>query len=308
MLAQVKETRFRHEALFYGDDEAYLAAAGPFLQVALDGEGAALVVVTRRKEALLREWLGEDSAAIEFMAVEEVGRNPARLIPAWRQFLERNEDVAGELRGIGEAIWPGRSSAELDECRRHESLLEFAFAGHRGWTLLCPYDRAGLDSQVILAARRGHEPGDGMGVSADGDPPAPFAGGLPPAPEAAVGFEFGRERLAAARRLVEGAAAAAELSSGRTTDLVTAASELTANSVIHGGGGGELRAWRQGAELMVEVSDRGGRIDDPLVGRVMPPPEQSHGRGLWLANQLCDLVRIRSGGDGTTVRLHLGLV
>ena len=28
------------------------------------------------------------------------------------------------------------------------------------------------------------------------------------------------------------------------------------------------------------------------------------GRGVWLANQLCDLVQIRSGAAGTVVRLH----
>lgn len=307
MLTEVRGTRFRHEALFYGDDDAYMAAAVSFLEAARDGEGAALVAVTREKAALLREWLGSRTAAVEFMPIEEVGRNPARLIPAWWRFLERNRGVAGELRGIGEPIWPGRSSAELDECRRHESLLELAFAGRRGWTLLCPYDRAGLDPRVIVAARRSHELGDGTDFSAGGDPPEPFAGDLPPAPEAALGFEFGREQLAAARRLVEGVAATSGLSPSRTTDLVTAASELTANSVIHGGGGGELCAWRQDTELLVEVRDRGSRIEDPLVGRVMPPPEQPHGRGLWLANQLCDLVRIRSGTEGTTVRLHIGL-
>lgn len=307
MLAQVKETRFRHEALFYEDNDAYLAAAVPFLQAALEGKGAALVSVTREKEALLREWLGAGSEPIEFMAIEEVGRNPARIIPAWGKFLERNEDVRGELRGIGEPFWPGRSSAELDECRRHESLLELAFAGRRSWTLLCPYDRVGLDPEVIVSAHRTHTVGEGVDLGANGNAPTPFAGSLPPAPAGALGFEFGRQDLAAARRLVEGAAVEAELSAVRMADLVTSASELTANSIVHGGGGGEVFAWRQGTELLVEVRDRGGRIEDPLVGRVMPPPEQPYGRGLWLANQLCDLVRIRSDEEGTTVRLHLGL-
>jgi hypothetical protein len=29
------------------------------------------------------------------------------------------------------------------------------------------------------------------------------------------------------------------------------------------------------------------------------------GRGLWLTNQLCDLVQIRSGDAGTVVRAHV---
>jgi anti-sigma regulatory factor (Ser/Thr protein kinase) len=35
----------------------------------------------------------------------------------------------------------------------------------------------------------------------------------------------------------------------------------------------------------------------------MPPLSDEGGRGLWLANQLCDLVQIRSGENGTVVRL-----
>ena len=50
-----------------------------------------------------------------------------------------------------------------------------------------------------------------------------------------------------------------------------------------------------------------GVIADPLVGRQTPSPERAGGRGLWLANQLCDLVQIRSGASGTVVRLHVPL-
>jgi anti-sigma regulatory factor (Ser/Thr protein kinase) len=86
-------------------------------------------------------------------------------------------------------------------------------------------------------------------------------------------------------------------------DLITAASELAANSVMHGGGSGTLRLWRENGSLLAEVEDR-GRIEEPLVGRLRPGLAQEGGRGLWLANQLCDLVQIRSGAAGTTVRLH----
>jgi len=53
----------------------------------------------------------------------------------------------------------------------------------------------------------------------------------------------------------------------------------------------------------MEVTD-GGHIDDPLVGRRMPLPLASGGRGVYLVNQLCDLVQIRSSPKGTTVRIH----
>jgi hypothetical protein len=36
-------------------------------------------------------------------------------------------------------------------------------------------------------------------------------------------------------------------------------------------------------------------------------PEQLHGRGLWVVNQVCDLVQIRSSNAGNVVRLHMRL-
>jgi len=47
-----------------------------------------------------------------------------------------------------------------------------------------------------------------------------------------------------------------------------------------------------------------GRITDPLAGRVRHGPDDS-GHGLWLVNQVCDLVELRSGDAGTTVRMHM---
>jgi hypothetical protein len=46
-------------------------------------------------------------------------------------------------------------------------------------------------------------------------------------------------------------------------------------------------------------------FDKPLADRERPLPDLSAPRGLWLANQLCDLVQIRSLPEGTVVRLHM---
>ena len=58
--------------------------------------------------------------------------------------------------------------------------------------------------------------------------------------------------------------------------------------------------------MLCEISDR-GRFDEPLAGRVRPAPDQPDGRGLWLVNQLCDLVQIRSSPAGNVVRLHMAV-
>jgi anti-sigma regulatory factor (Ser/Thr protein kinase) len=87
---------------------------------------------------------------------------------------------------------------------------------------------------------------------------------------------------------------------------VLAVNEVASNSVVYGGGHGVVRSWRQGDSLIFEVTDR-GRIQEPLVGRTRPDLGKAGGHGLWLVNQLCELVQVRSSVAGTQVRLHIAL-
>jgi anti-sigma regulatory factor (Ser/Thr protein kinase) len=214
------------------------------------------------------------------------------------------------LRGVGEPVAPERDADELVECHRHESLLNLAFADTKSFWLLCPYDVQALEPDVIGEACRSHpfvaqggargESAGYMGLEAAA---APFAVPLPepPADAAELRFEGPLETL---RRVVVEHAARAGLSRGRIVDLAVAANEIASNSLIHGGGRGVLRIWRQGRRVVCEIADR-GRLDDPLADRELPSPESTSGRGLWIANQLCDLVQIRSFPTGTVVRLHM---
>ena len=59
-----------------------------------------------------------------------------------------------------------------------------------------------------------------------------------------------------------------------------------------------------GEMLVSEVMDR-GLIEDPLAGRRRPVPGQVGGHGLWLANQVCDLVQVRATPGGNVVRMHM---
>jgi anti-sigma regulatory factor (Ser/Thr protein kinase) len=132
----------------------------------------------------------------------------------------------------------------------------------------------------------------------------PFAAPLPPAPLGAEVLSFGMADIAAARNLVCLLARASGLPTARVDDLVLAAHELVSNSIRHGGGVGTMRVWHDGQAVICEVSDN-GRIGHPLAGRQLPSESSLGGRGLWMANQLCDLVQIRTLADGTVVRLHM---
>jgi anti-sigma regulatory factor (Ser/Thr protein kinase) len=300
---------FRHEALFYANEEEFLAAAVPFVREGMAGGEAVLVIISASRIGALRAGL-TDTSGVAFADMAEVGANPARIIPAWREFLATQPD--GQLvRGIGEPVWPGRSPAELVECQRHESLLNVAFAHSSAWRLLCPYDTTALDDLLIDEARRSHPVITERGASHASlscrglaEISAPFAVPLTDPPPGAPVFAFGRDDLRAVREFVSTHATQAGLGSVEVEDLVLAAHEMTINSVVHGGGRGQVRTWAEGDTVLCEVRDA-GRIQHPLVGREAPQPDQLGGRGLWLANQLCDLVQVRTFGSGNVVRLHM---
>lgn len=129
---------------------------------------------------------------------------------------------------------------------------------------------------------------------------------LSPAPLKARRQEFGLDDLHDVRALVAASATAAGMSPDRTNDLVVAASELAANSILHGGGRGLASVWGEDGSILVEVADA-GTITDPTVGRVRPDPVSEHGRGLYIANALADEVSIDSSATGTRIRLRMGV-
>ena len=109
----------------------------------------------RRSRACARSSAPTPSG-VTFADMAEVGVNPARIIPAWREFVDAHAGRGRRLRGIGEPIWAQRSPDELVECQRHEALLNLAFAGAEDFWLLCPYDVEALDPDVIAKAHHSH--------------------------------------------------------------------------------------------------------------------------------------------------------
>jgi anti-sigma regulatory factor (Ser/Thr protein kinase) len=303
-----REETFRHEALFYGGADEFVDRTAPFIREGLEADESVLVVVNADKIEMLRSELGPGADAVRFADMAEIGQNPARIIPAWRDFVDESAGSPRRRRGIGEPIWATRSAAELAECERHEALLNLAFAGSPGWRLACPYDTRALEPSVIEEAMRNHPVIVQGGVprrsaTFRGVAPEPFDRPMADARGTPVELAFGEEMLPAVRGFVAGAAAESGLGPTRTEDLVLAANEIATNSVRHGGGGGVLRMWEDEA-LVCEIRDA-GLIDRPLAGRERPVPGQTSGFGLWLANQLCDLVQVRSSATGTVVRLHM---
>jgi anti-sigma regulatory factor (Ser/Thr protein kinase) len=299
---------FRHEALFYVGDEEFLAGTVPFVRDGVAAGEPVLVAVAADKADQMRERLGDVADQVQFADMAELGRNPGRIISAWKEFVAAHEGK--RMRGIGEPIWPGRSPDEVLECQHHEALLNVAFDDGPPWILLCPYDASALDEDILEGARRSHPHLVRCGEHhrSDGYRPGatPFEGPLSAPPRRTWELRFDGRELATVRSFVAAQARGRGLSEARAADLEIAVNELAGNSVSHGGGMGAVRVWVEDESLVCEVRD-GGRIEHPLAGRECPPADRFGGRGLWMVHQLCDFVQVRSGTDGTIVRAHMAL-
>jgi len=91
-----------------------------------------------------------------------------------------------------------------------------------------------------------------------------------------------------------------------SADLTAAVRGITQANVNRPGRSEVLQIWQDGAALICQIHDA-GHVQDPLIGRRPDGQDNSRGRALRLANELCDLVQVRSGAAGTTVRVHTWL-
>jgi anti-sigma regulatory factor (Ser/Thr protein kinase) len=299
---------FQHEAVLYSGGDDFVDRIAPFVADGITAGEPTLVMTNARKIAALRERLGGDGdGLVEYQDMEIVGANPARIIPVWDAFATR-ESAAGAMRfrGVGEPIWAGRSSIELTECHWHEALINRAFARVTGFLLICPYDVAALHPSVIRAAHDTHPivAGQGQHGNAGASPSAPLATPLEVPSATLHEMQFDRARLAALRRLVAAASARAGVLPRRVDDLVIAVNEVATNSVVHAGGRGTAKMWRDEDAFVCEIGDA-GVITDPLADRTRPGRDAADARGLWTANRLCDLVQMRSSEHGSVVRLRM---
>ncbi|MGH3368008.1 MAG: anti-sigma factor RsbA family regulatory protein [Nocardioidaceae bacterium] len=304
---------YLHEAFLYDGVDEFVASSVDYATEGLDEREHVVVAVLPEKIERLSTALGDRAERVTFIDMAEAGRNPARVIQVWRDIVDAAELRGARVRGIGEPIWDGRTDAEISEAQLHEALLNEAFGADQPLRLRCPYDVSKLAPEVVDTARRTHAVVDD-GVTRE--PSALFSPDVlvgrgfttPLAAPNAVGetVYYTVDELSALRQIVEDFARRNGARPAGAEALMLAVQEIAANTVRHGGGAGTLRAWVDGDALVCELRDS-GRIEESMVGRLRPGPNREDGRGIWLANQLCDLVQIRSDGEGTVVRLHVRL-
>lgn len=300
---------FSHQALLYRGSRQWLEAISAFIAPGLAAGEPVMIAVPAAKHELLRGHLGGRASNVTLLDMTRLGGNPARLIGAYTEALAAQPARRAHL--VGEPAWPGRTAEENDELIVHEALCNLAFKD-LPYRALCPYNADETDPRVLAGVCSTHPHlAAGLGAARPSrsyteplTPSAQWRRPLAPPPPHAIRLPYSRAELRLVRSLVEEHATAAGLDGKRRRDLVLAINELATNSVLHASGCGELRIWTSERRLVCEIHDR-GHITDPLAGRLPPHPGALRGQGLWLVNQLADLVQLRTQPNATTIRIHI---
>jgi anti-sigma regulatory factor (Ser/Thr protein kinase) len=298
-----------HMALLYSGMDDFLAVVTQFVKGALSEHEPVLAAVPARKLGILRDHLGAPGRQVSWTDLTLIGANPARIIPAIRAFVSNNGSKSAVC--VHEPVWESRTEAERLETIRHDALINLAFTTDR-LTIVCPYDLQRLGPGGVATVERTHPVliRDGKlqhsgGYDAAAPVPEECDWPLQPPPDTAVTMTY-QSDLVAVRSFTAWHASHCGLSQQRGRDLVLAVSELAANTLRYGGGRGVLTIWPAGPELICQVEDA-GHISDLLVGRHHSAPDVPGGHGMWVVQQICDLVELRSSPKGTTIRLHMRL-
>lgn len=301
---------FEHQALIYGSEQEFVDAMLPFVRAGVEAGEPVLIATQRLNVESLREALGADAAATQLLAAEEWYETSAQTKVKFGEWVASNSG-GGRVRLIGEPPWPLGSEAGIRDWARYESVLNVSFAG-LPVSLVCPYDTRLLPPSIIEHAESTHpevHAHDGVGTSSRFREPQEFCRQLdrelasrrdPPV----VKLEYGRDQLVEVRRLARDEASRAGLSPKRVEEVMLAVDEVATNGLVHGERPAALRIWRDPGELVFEVCDRGGTLDDPLAGQFPPPGHRPGGWGLWLSRLMSDALEVYRAPGRTCVRIH----
>lgn len=168
---------FDHAAMLYGDESEFVAQAVPFLAAGVEAGAPVLAVTGARNRELLIAALGDAAGGVAFEPADRRYRTPGETLHGYQSYVAEHAGE-GHVRVLGEPIWEGRTTKELDAWIRYESLLNVAFAA-LPVSILCPYAVGELDEQILSGARCTHPHVCSAGVtspSADYVSPLAFPG------------------------------------------------------------------------------------------------------------------------------------
>jgi len=312
---------FEHWACVYRDDQQLLQTAVPFLAGGLEAGEPVLAVTSRANLGLIGAALGERAGEVDYAESAFFGRRPPQRVAAFYRYWAGRAGNGRESTGasggnarvriLAEPVWAGRSAREVAAWTRMESALNVALAP-ASISMVCPYDTSTLDPGIVADALRTHPAqiaGSDLSPSAEFTDPAQFVrscdtGPLaqPPAGAAEFGFDGSLRGL---RRFIASRADAYGVAGDRAEMLILAVSEVGAYLKNQGRGTATVRTWEQPGAVVCDFRQPGTSISDPFLGLRPASLKPGAGDGLWLANQICDWMEIRSGAEGCVIQLQV---
>ncbi len=301
-----------HEASIYASDAELRDTALPFLCDGLDAHEPTYVILGPHGDNLVRRELGEREG-LHYLLATDVYVNPAKTVQGYRDVLA-TEVAAGaeQIRFITEVPHPGTGSV-WDWWGRYEAAVNEIFASLPVWAI-CTYDERTTPGDVLDEVLRTHPflagPGGEHAANEGYESPSAFLAQrarpyIDPLEAGEPMVELTDPSLAEARRAA--VAVTDPLFGSETADnLALAVSEVVANAQRYGRPPVVLRLWSGPDRIVATIKDSGAGIHDATIGLAPVDSDQSGGRGLWIANQLCDHLAITRSHDGFLVRLVVG--
>lgn len=295
---------YSHDLLIHDDDHELVAGTRAFVQQGLSAGGQVLVHSSEERVALLRAAVGTHPR-LEYGLDHDLYLAPMSTLFDYERTVARSSE--GELWVTGTVPFGPDPSAH-PAWTRYESLVNEVL-GRYAFHALCTYDTRALPAGTVAAARATH-PCISNGVDRVDNPgyvsPAEFltdpraASPCPPAspPYAFVTLHHIHDLRLARHLIAEAADAASVIDRASIDGFVIAVHEVLNNGLNHGRPPVTLTMWVDTAKLTCLIVDDGPGIANPLTGYRHPDPALEHGRGLWLARQLCDELIIRNSDTG----------
>ncbi|MET8180539.1 sensor histidine kinase [Streptomyces sp. NPDC005336] len=295
-----------HQGLLYHGERELLAAALPHLRAGVDAGDATFAVAGKTETEALRDSLGRDAAAVQFMDPSELYKNPVRAMAAFTAVAR----TLGPRPAWVLVADDWSNKPDVKEWMRYDSIVNLAFAS-RDFRGFCCYNAENLTPEAIAMVRRTHPKMVESGSLRDNpdymDPQSFVADldrqPLPPSPHSAVSMQIRPTDLHTVRAFVTEQAKRCGVAGDALHNLLVAVTEVATNAIRHGGAPVTLRAWPDDG-LICEITDSGHWQPEELLTWTPPESALEAGFGLWGVGMLCDTVRVRTGSKGTTVRLR----
>ncbi|MEV8593426.1 sensor histidine kinase [Streptomyces sp. NPDC052013] len=295
-----------HQAYLYRGEGELAAGALPHLRTGIEAGSPTFVVTPEREAGLLRDALGPDAHAVQFLDPADLYTNPVRAMAALTAVARTLGTTPAWVVASDE--W-GRYPDAL-EWVRYDSVFNKSFADVP-FRSLCCYDTEKLSPETIELVRQTH-PRLLEGASLVDNPayrePEDFVAELDrrplsASPQSAATMQILPTDLHAVRAFVADQARRCGVTTDALHNLLVAVTEVATNAIRHGEAPVTLSTWPDNG-LICEITDAGNWQPEEYISWNPPESAAESGFGLWGVGMLCDTVQVRTGAKGTTVRLR----